>query len=119
MASPWPGTLPQKFLVDGYSEGVGDGLLEYQPDTGASLTRRRATAMPKPMGGNFEMTSAQIATLKTFFETTLIGGSLPFNFPDPLTGATLLVKFQKGGIPKWSALGGDCYIVGVSLWVLP
>jgi len=119
MASAWPGTLPQKFLVDGYMEGVGDGLLEYQPDTGPSISRRRATAVPRPLSGNFEMTSAQIATLRTFFDTTLIGGSLPFTFPDPLTGATLLVKFQKGGIPKWAALGGDYFSVGMSLWILP
>jgi hypothetical protein len=32
---------------------------------------------------------------------------------------TYLVKFQKGGIPKWTALGGDYYSVSMSVWVMP
>jgi hypothetical protein len=32
---------------------------------------------------------------------------------------TYLVKFQKGGIPKWTSLGGDYYSVSMSVWVMP
>lgn len=119
MVDAWPGTLPQKVLVEGYAEGVGDGLLEYQPDTGPPITRRRTSASPRPLTVTFELTSAQIATLRTFFDTTLLGGSLPFTFPGVIEGSTYLVKFQKDGLPRWTALGGDYFSVAISLWVLP
>ncbi|KGT75791.1 hypothetical protein MA20_31840 [Bradyrhizobium japonicum] len=119
MVDAWPVSLPQKFLVDGFSEQLGDGVLEYAPDAGPTLTRRRSTAAPRPLSGNMEMTSAQLAALKTFYEVTIINGSLPFTLPDPLGGADLLVKFQKGGQPKWSALGGDYFTVVLVLWILP
>lgn len=119
MVDVWPVGLPQNVLVNGYSEAVGDGLLEYQPETGPSISRRRSTANPRPIAMSFELTSAQIATLRTFYETTLIGGSLPFSFPGITEAVTYLVKFQKSGIPKWTSLGGDYYSVSMSVWVLP
>lgn len=119
MPDAWPAGLPQNVLVANYAEAVGDGLLEYQPDTGPTITRRRSSANPRPVTMNFELTSAQLAILKTFFETTLIGGSLPFTFPGITESATYLVKFQKTGIPNWAALGGDYFSVAMSVWVLP
>jgi hypothetical protein len=119
MAASWPSDLPQKSLVDGFGEGVGDGLLEYQPDTGPSITRLRSSGAPEPMTLAFEMTSAQIASFKTFFKTTLIGGSLPFTFADPLSGDTVLLKFRKDGLPHWSALGGDNYNFSATVWKMP
>lgn len=119
MVDAWPSTLPQKVLQGGYSEGVGDGLLEYQPDTGPPMTRLRTSANPRPIAVNFELTSAQLQTLIAFFTTTLIGGSLPFNFPAVIENTTYLVKFQKGGLPKWTSLGGDYFNVTMSIWVLP
>jgi hypothetical protein len=119
MVDAWPSGLPQKLLVDGYSQAEADGVLEYAPDLGPSITRRRTTVASAPLSGTMELTSAQIATLRTFVETTLLSGSLPFTFPDPLGGSDLLVKFQKGGLPKWSALGGDYFSVAFTLWILP
>lgn len=119
MSIAWPGTLPQRLLVDGYSEGLGAGVLAYAPDTGPALTRRRSSAMVRPLVGTMEMTSAQLAALKAFFETTIIGGSLPFTFPDPLGGADLLLRFRADSPPKWSALGGDYFSVALTLEVLP
>jgi hypothetical protein len=119
MADSWPASLPQTVLVSGYSEAVGDAILEYQPDAGPTISRRRTAASARPLVAAFELTSAQIAMLRSFVDTTLIGGSLPFNFPGVVVGPTYLVKFQKGGLPKWTALGGDYFSVTMSLWVLP
>jgi hypothetical protein len=115
----WPATLPQSSLVNGYGEGVGDSLLENQPDAGPPMTRRRSSATPRALSLSFVMDSDQIATLREFFDDTLLGGSLPFNFPGQVEDETYLVKFQKSGIPKWTALGGDDYIVNMMVWVLP
>ena len=119
MVDVWPVGLPQKILIGGYSEGVGDGLIEYQPDAGPTISRRRSTAAARPLNMSFELTSAQLAILRTFYDTTLIGGSLPFSLPAPTESATYLVKFQKGGIPKWTALGGDYFMVSMTVWILP
>lgn len=121
MVDSWPGTLPQAMQGDAFSEGVGDGLLEYTPDTGPPITRRRTTSSVRPLSGTMLCTSAQIAIFKTFFNTTLLGGSLPFDFPDQLQSGTLLVKFVKGSLPTWPQApgGGDNYLLNLSFQVLP
>jgi len=73
----------------------------------------------RPLAISFELTSSQLAILRAFVDTTLLGGSLPFSFPAPSEGATYLCKLQKSGLPKWSALGGGYYSVSMVLWVLP
>lgn len=66
-------------------------------------------------------TAAQITTFRTFFDTTIVAGSLAFSFPDQMQTATLLVKFKKGSLPSWRQMpiGGDNYILNLSLLVLP
>jgi hypothetical protein len=107
MPNAWPGTLPQKLLLNGASLGVGDGLIEYAPDTGPSITRRRTTAVMRPLQGSMVLTDAQVTTFEIFFFSTLLNGALPFTFPDPRTGATLLVKVPKGTPPNYAPQGGD------------
>lgn len=119
MVDVWPAGLPQAMQITGFSEDVADGLIETQPDTGPPISRRRSTASVRHISGTMLVTAAQIAALKTFVNTTIIGGSLPFNFPDQLQAGTLLVKFPRGNLPKWSALGGDNYTLSLSLLVLP
>lgn len=119
MVSAWPGTLPQQLQISGASLGIGDGLVEYDPDFGPSITRRRTAAIVRPLAGVMILTNAQIGTFETFFYTTLLGGSLPFNFPDPRTGATLLVKFTKKQLPSYAPQGGDNFLLALNLQVLP
>lgn len=118
-AENWPVTLPQCFIL-GYSDGLADGVLEVQPDTGPPIARRRSSAMPRQLGGQMRMTRAQILIMKTFCDDTLDGGVLPFNFPDPTdTGETLLVRFAKGSLPAWQQTAAGIYRVNISLLVLP
>jgi hypothetical protein len=119
MVDAWPNTLPQKFQTPSFSEGVGDGLVEYAPDEGPPITRRRTSAVVRPLIGTMVCTGAQIAIFRAFFDTTVLGGSLPFNFPDQIHAGTLLVKFLKSTLPKWTALGGDYYQLQLTLQVLP
>lgn len=118
MVDAWPATLPQCLNV-GYSEGLADGLIETPPDQGPPISRRRSSAAPRPLSGQMRMTRAQIAALRTFVDTTLLGGSLPFSFTDPTAGGTLLVKFVKGSLPNWQQIGAGVYRVNISLTVLP
>jgi hypothetical protein len=119
MVDAWPDTLPQAFQQDDYSEAEADGLLEYAPDTGPSITRLRTTAAMRPLSGSMDMTGVQLATLRNFWGDTLVKGSLPFTFPDQLGGDPLLVKFPKGSAPSWGEILDDLYRVKINLMVLP
>lgn len=119
MVDAWPSTMPQALIAQGASEGAGDGLAEYQPDTGPPITRLRTNSVVRPLGGYMICSDAQIATFRSFFNTTISRGALPFTFPDPMTGATLLVKFAKQSPPSWNPLGGNNYQLNLSLFVLP
>jgi hypothetical protein len=118
MVDAWPATLPQCLNV-GYNEAIGDGLIETQPDQGPPISRRRASAVTRPLSGEMRMTRSQIADLRTFVETTLLGGSLPFTFKDPTASGELLVKFSKGNQPSWLQIGAGVYRVNITLTVLP
>jgi len=119
MADAWPSELPQCLIV-GYSEGLGDGALEYKPDQGPAISRRRTTAVTRLLSGQMRMTRAQISGMRAFIDTTLLGGTLPFEFPDPtVIGGTLLVKFGKGELPSWQQVTGGIFRVNLSFTVLP
>lgn len=119
MVDAWPAGLPQCFNV-GFSEGEGDGILEYKPDAGPSIVRLRSSASVRPLSGQMRLTRAQVAILRNFYKVTLIGGSLPFTFPDPtVIDGTLLVRFPKGSPPAWQQVGGGVFRSAISLEVLP
>jgi hypothetical protein len=119
MVDAWPAELPQCLNV-GFSESEGDGILEYKPDAGPSITRLRSSASVRPLSGQMRLNRAQVAVLRNFYKVTLIGGSLPFTFPDPtVIGETLLVRFPKGSPPNWQQIGGGVFRTGISFEVLP
>lgn len=118
MVDVWPATLPQYMLVDGYAQGLGDGRLRSQTDAGPAKVRRRSSAMPKPLQGRMIMDGAQLADLQTFVDMTLMGGSLTFTFPDPVTGSSVLVRFS-ADLPSWQSRGADNWFVSLDLEILP
>lgn len=119
MAIAWPVGLPQYVLVDGYGEDEADNLIEYGPDIGPPISRPRSSAAARQFDIVFNLSRAQLATLRTFFRTTLISGSLPFTIPAPSVAGNYTVKFRKGSQPKMAALGGNWFRVTCGLWILP
>lgn len=119
MPESWPHALPQRMSSEDYSEGVGDGLIETQPDIGPPISRRRSTAVSRPLSGSMRVTAAQLAVFRTFYEVTVLGGSLPFEFPGQCDETVLLVKFQKSNPPTWTNLGADNWNLSLQLTVLP
>jgi hypothetical protein len=117
MPDVWPVSLPQDFLRNSYQSAAAENRIRSQPDTGPAKVRRRSTANVRPMAGNMNITDAQLTALKTFYDTTTLSGSLPFTFPDPETAATLLVRFD--GVPGWSYVSPDVWLVMLKLEVLP
>ena len=119
MTDAWPETLPQCFNV-GFSEGLPDNTIESQPEIGPPMSRPRSSLSVRPLSGEMRMTRAQIMILKSFFETTVSFGALPFEFPNPHdpSGDPLLVKFQKGG-SSWTQVAGGIFRVPLSFLVMP
>ena len=81
----WPETLPQSPLVDGFSSTKADGRLRSSMDAGPDKVRRRFTAVPKILTCSFYMTAAQRTSFWTFFDDTLIEGSLKYDWAHPIT----------------------------------
>lgn len=117
MTATWPGTLPQTLQISGNQEGIPDGRLKSQTDTGPGKIRPRTSALGRPLSGNMLMTRAQIDILVTFVSSNLSGGSLPFVFPVTVGVGTWLVRFA-GTLPSWSNLGGDTWQVSLMLEIL-
>jgi hypothetical protein len=115
----WPGTLPPRLLVEGYQERLPNNKLRTEMDAGPAKQRRRYTAAVRPITGAQVLTQAQVAALKTFHNTTLLGGTQPFDWTDPIPNSGL-VNFRFVTEPVIDrALGGGFYRVSYELEILP
>jgi len=118
MAIPaWPGALPQELLVNGYSQSFPDITIKSNVDAGPAKVRRRFTAGVEPISGTIIMTAAQLATFQTFFNTTLLGGSLRFSWTKP-PAHSVACEMRFTEVPSWTKVE-DEYEVSLSLEVLP
>ena len=87
----WPASLQQSFPLETL-EVAGDVRLRTEMDVGTAKLRRRSSGVIRRYqipADRFIFTNAQKATLETFYETTLAGGTLPFDWTDPWPGAGL------------------------------
>ncbi len=83
MAVPsWPGELPQRVLVDGYSEKQRDGRLFSRTQSGPGKVRRRYSSAVLQVSASLVVTYAQKSRFERFWEEETAGGSLPFIMPD-------------------------------------
>lgn len=112
----WPSTLPQTILAEGYNQSAANVLLRSQPDVGPAMVRRRASAGVEPVSGKEWMTPAELGYLRTFYDTTLIGGSLRFSWKDPVTEAAVEFRFTEP--PSWIRAGVG-FFVQLGLEILP
>lgn len=142
MAIPvWPSELPQKFVQDGYGRGFGDGRQFVAMGQGPAKTRRRYSAVVKPVSGLFMASADQLARLERFWDEETDGGALPFLIIDAVFhGAPLLtdtgdILTNEDGVPLlieswWIAMFGesapeatavshDHYRISVQLNVMP
>lgn len=109
----WPASLPQYVLQQGFSEKEPDTMLETQMEAGPPKARRRFTTDYREFTVALQMSAAQRATFQTFFNTTVKGGSLPFDWVDPVTQGAATFRFRKPA-PQW-AIRGETHIVRLAL----
>jgi hypothetical protein len=113
----WPATLPQSFLVQGFSEMMPNNVIRSKMDVGPPKVRRRSTAAPTELMGRQAMTLTQTETLDTFYKDTTAYGSQEFTWDDPRTGDSVSMRFKAP--PKLTALGNDYWMVEFQMEILP
>jgi hypothetical protein len=106
----WPFDVPLHALIDGYAEEAEDNVLEFTPEVGPPILRRRYSRAGIVIGFSTSMTGAQYAALLNFYRSTLKDGTAPFNRPHPRTGIVRTFRFL--GPPRARAVRAhDRYIV--------
>ena len=119
MATPWPTTLPQCPVLNGFSEQKQPNVASFLPDVGPPKLRRRSTAAGWATDVAFRMTNAQVLTFNTFYETTLFDGTLPFDWAHPITKVNYSWMFQPNDVPKRERMTPNTSRISFSLIRLP
>src|SRR5262245_28329856 len=104
-------------MFDGYQEGMMDGRVRSRTDIGPPKVRRRTTTAIRPMQFQLTLSDAQLTTLKSFVDTTLLNGSLPFSFTDVHTGATITCQIG-ANMPSWRPISNTKWLVNMDLEVI-
>lgn len=111
--SDWPAELPHFPQINSLSAQPDDTVLRTKNDVGPPVMRNRFTGTSDKYSFNLMMSLAQVNALKTFW--ALIGnGALPFNYVDPVTGATREFSFT-AIYTLQSVAAVDYYLVGISI----
>ena len=114
----WPATLPQRLLLSGYSESPANVLSRTSMDMGPAKQARRGTAGVRPVNGKQIQTKTQLTALLTFYNTTLLNGSLRFSWVEPLSSTTAAeMRFTE--VPTWDALSSNLFEVTMKLEIMP
>ena len=96
----WPATLPQSFEAKSWNTQPNTGVISTNMDAGPVKTRQRFTAVSNFHTGDMIMTKTLYdGDFLTFFNTTIAQGSIEFDFPDPLGGGTIVVRWVTGDRP--------------------
>jgi len=119
MVATWPETLPQKLLVDGYSQAAANTLMRSNMETGPAKQRRRFSSGVEPVSGKLILDYTEFDTLKEFYDTTLIGGSLRFIWKDPTDQLSGNRLFRFTSPINWTTYGAGLFNVSLQLEMLP
>lgn len=104
MTAVWPATLPQRLLLDGYSEGTRDARERTDMDRGPAKVQVLGSP-GKPVSGTVRVTPNGKWRLERFFAEDTKGGALPFWMPAQTLDGTHLCTVDEtplltaGGAP--------------------
>jgi hypothetical protein len=119
MVSVWPETLPQKLLVDGYSQSAANTLLRSEMETGPAKQRRRFSAGTVPLSGKLILDWDELDILRAFYDTTLVGGSLRFIWKDPIDQLSGNAQMRFTSPITWTTYGAGLFSVSLNLEIMP
>lgn len=107
----WPTDVPTSPQINTLTGNPDDAVLRSQFDAGQPTTRARYTAIADSYQLTLLMSLAQFTVFKAFYKDNR---ALPFDFPDPVTGATRAFKFR-GPYTLNSIEAIDYYMVNISI----
>lgn len=119
MVATWPETLPQKLLVDGYSQSAANTLLRSEMETGPAKQRRRFSAGTVPLSGKLILDWDELDILRAFYDTTLVGGSLRFIWKDPIDQLSGNAQMRFTSPITWTTYGAGLFSVSLNLEIMP
>jgi hypothetical protein len=119
MAAAWPASLPQCPILNAFSEQRQRNVRSFNPDVGPPKMGRRSTAVGVKTNTAWRMTNAQVITFNTFYETTLADGTLPFDWPHPITKVSYTWMFDTGEAPTFERYAPRFQRVSFQLIRLP
>lgn len=117
MAEMWPSTLQQLLSEASFGIEEGDTTIRSEVDVGLAKVRRRFTKGVDRYSASIYLTVDQYTTFKNFFNVTLNGGVLTFNFNDPITQE--LSEYRFVGAPQYSSLGGGNFTASFTWEKIP
>jgi len=113
----WHADLPQELFLAGYAGTFPAVTIKSEMDAGPAKVRRRFTAGIETHAGTMIMTAAQFATFTTFYNTTILGGSLRFNWTKPpLHSVACEMRFTE--TPTYTKVESE-YEFSMTLEILP
>ena len=90
----WPAGLPQSFLMAGFNVIKQPQSRRAGADRGPASQRRGFSAASELASGFMHMTPDEYYdTARPFFDTTLLGGSITFDWQHPITLAAATMRF--------------------------
>lgn len=114
----WPSDLPQSLSGNGdYTEAPEVTTKRTTMDSGTIKTRQRYTRAVANITGSFDITSLQVDSFLTFYQTTIKGGSLSFTATFDRSNTTKTYKFKEE--PSITHNGGNSYKLSINLLRLP
>ena len=117
MAS-WPSPpFPQVLLVQGFAQREQTATIRSPMGYGPAKVRRRTTAAIDPVNGSLVLVGADKDTLIAFYDTTLLGGTQPFDYQDFLNGGPASYRFTSP--IQWSPRGPDLWLAVMNFEILP
>jgi 3-isopropylmalate dehydratase small subunit len=112
----WPATLPA-VIADSYQEIMANNAIRTKMDVGLAKVRKRSTAAPVQFQMAYNMTSAQVTTLETFFNTTINDGVDQFTMANPRTAVSETWRITAP--PQVTIVSSPLYRVIITMEKLP
>lgn len=117
MAQQWPSTLQQLLSEANFGYQIADTALRTDMDIGPQKVRRRFTKSVNSLTGSIYLTTDQFTIFYNFYNTTLNGGVLPFEFYHPITKELKDWRFK--GPASVQSIGGGNFTVSFTWEELP
>lgn len=115
-AGTWPASLPQRPLLN-FEQTEKPNTIRTGMDVSTAKVRRRFSAVEWRIRAVIKLTDAQLVTFWTFFNTTLAGGSLTFDWILPEDESAAELRFVS--TPKAVATTASVATVSLELESIP